>query len=759
MDELYTIKATCKLKEILDNNLVIPYNQRSYVWNKKHICDEFFTDIYNDYIENKQSPVGILEYVEVLFDGYSIIYVWDGQQRTITLILFLCALSEMCKKENINENKEVKRLQDEINYYLFKQILTEEEEKILEEKGIDKIPRLKCVREGDNNAIINILNFKKKPVLDYYEKSEEAQYLCKNCGKSTKTESSIIKHLMKCMVNDNIVCFDDNNIYKGYHHVKEILNEYELTDIESGKKFFKYLKSQIICDKRFWKNTEEAAKAFDRMNNRGLKLTDTDIMKNMLLSQIKENMLEEYHEQFEVYLEKCKLLGFKQSRENIILLCLELVNNTFYEKNNVLLEKLKEKFKNKIVIEKSFKLLNDAMDFIIKIYNDIMSHKFGNLIIAKSGGINWEIFQYIFVPFHKKFPKENNDTIIKIMTGYYIRTISNKFHNFNVGHKTKLRNFGNDVLDNKYKKLEDLVIKIREIIQDILKYDELDKEKNNFVDKLKNKSLKNDNATRLLKIYQISKDTDGFTLTQDGYDLEHIMSIKGNEKCDLLYNIGNLTLFEKANSENGHKGNRCLKNKPFADKVIHYKESSLKITRDLVKYTDWDNESIEKRSSEIVNELDKKSIKYIYDIDEKIIKKDEIRDDSYDKDLISKESEILEEEEIDNDKLEYNDESNLKKEQMSNQSSKQNKSKKKENKGKFIDKGRITIDQVSEFMEGNNNKMPKEKKKKCAETRYGAWCRKKCKEYHDDDLDDETIEKLENIPGWSWEKTKIANKE
>ena len=65
-------------------------------------------------------------------------------------------------------------------------------------------------------------------------------------------------------------------------------------------------------------------------------------------------------------------------------------------------------------------------------------------------------------------------------------------------------------------------------------------------------------------------------------------------------NIGNLTLIEGKNSDNGHKGNSSLGSKLYDKKVISYKGSSSMITRNIVdNYETFTEETIIERNNQI----------------------------------------------------------------------------------------------------------------------------------------------------------------
>lgn len=69
-------------------------------------------------------------------------------------------------------------------------------------------------------------------------------------------------------------------------------------------------------------------------------------------------------------------------------------------------------------------------------------------------------------------------------------------------------------------------------------------------------------------------------------------------------NIGNLTLLEGKNSQNGHKGNSSMGAKTYDKKIESYKGSSSKITRTIVdNYNAFTEETIITRNNQIIELL------------------------------------------------------------------------------------------------------------------------------------------------------------
>ncbi len=118
------------------------------------------------------------------------------------------------------------------------------------------------------------------------------------------------------------------------------------------------------------------------------------------------------------------------------------------------------------------------------------------------------------------------------------------------------------------------------------------------------------NATYLLLYLESCEATDIQTVPLN-YTLEHIFPQKHKDKLSdtsLINNIGNLTLLEGKNSENGHKGNSSIGCKDHSTKVkSSYAASSSKITRSVATNhpTSFGEDDIKNRSKQLAELLDK----------------------------------------------------------------------------------------------------------------------------------------------------------
>jgi hypothetical protein len=91
------------------------------------------------------------------------------------------------------------------------------------------------------------------------------------------------------------------------------------------------------------------------------------------------------------------------------------------------------------------------------------------------------------------------------------------------------------------------------------------------------------------------------------YTLEHIYCQKDKANLtnqSLMNNIGNLTLIEGKNSDNGHKGNSSLGCKLYDSKKDSYSKSSSMTTNNIAKkYKTFEEKDIITRNKFIIGKL------------------------------------------------------------------------------------------------------------------------------------------------------------
>ena len=225
------------------DNIVIPVYQRPYRWEKEQ-CEQLWNDVLA-ISEDDNNPVHFLGSI-VAYKNKNSLEIIDGQQRITTITLFLRALLEFVKNSDDSEvNKYKRRIStcifkindaDEINYG-------------------QPILQSEVALEDDINEFHNILKYKDN------EKQLEGNFKS-NYGK---------------------------NCQFFYNNLKEESNNNGIGFAKKFKKIFLNLIEKCIVLKVVCENQESAMRIFNTLNNRGMPLSSSDILKGMILQNQKSN--------------------------------------------------------------------------------------------------------------------------------------------------------------------------------------------------------------------------------------------------------------------------------------------------------------------------------------------------------------------------------------------------------------------------------------------------------------------------------------
>jgi hypothetical protein len=275
--------------EILNKNIIIPMNQREYSWGNSEI-KKFLDDILYIFKEtNYVEKMGVI--INYTYNNNNEIY--DGQQRTLTIVLLLLVLAKNCDKLKskiynlLSLDKDTTRITDTLK----KQI-----EKIdsLSEKlniEINIIPKIYCVNPYDRDALVRIFNNNVNNVIDYIKNIEslntdselldQTEYICKECDTKINRKTDFKRHLVT-IHKINFEINPKSKLYNGYTFINEYmkLKKYESNDYIDLYNFVVYdIDIQIYnCDDSFY-----VSKIFDWENNRGKDVEVLDIIKNPIL--------------------------------------------------------------------------------------------------------------------------------------------------------------------------------------------------------------------------------------------------------------------------------------------------------------------------------------------------------------------------------------------------------------------------------------------------------------------------------------------
>ena len=281
---------------------IIPPYQRPYAWTDEE-TNELFDDFYNFYSENNDENYFLGSIVLIKKEGSTRSDVIDGQQRLTTLTILLSILAYKLKDDEFY---------DDLREFII--------EKGKPTQGILAKPRL-SLRERDN---------------DFFKKY--VQEMRFDELKEVNTDDIQYTEAQKNIKNNSLLLMQ--RIDEAFSSIEEI------------KKFVKFLVNQCYLIVVSTTSEDSAFRIFSVMNNRGLSLLPSDIIKADLIGKINDDMeKEDYTHKWEEIEVELTRDGFNDLFSQIRMIkCKEKAKKS-----------LQEEF-NKFVLPK---LSNDiAIDFI-----------------------------------------------------------------------------------------------------------------------------------------------------------------------------------------------------------------------------------------------------------------------------------------------------------------------------------------------------------------------------------------------------------
>lgn len=568
--------TTLKISQLFstaNEQFSIPAYQRRYSWGWKQIA-ELFDDIH--LLKNDETHLlgNIVCLTSAHTVGINALELVDGQQRITSLSIFLKAI------QNRYDDLRDAGVVSEIDAYLFC-------------KGIDRKP-LNKVLLGD---------------------LDDPDY----------------KKLLKLEKVDEI---KNDNLLQAYNYLKEWIDELDIDELNSL--YYKFLNNVVIV-RLDVSDARDAYKLFETINNRGLKLSATDVIKNFLLghaSSINSDTLDAVRENWKQLI--VNLDGIDSDNFFRQLMCAKLHRKITYTyliddfkkyyfkivkeaKNlpeyssveNVLTDNSEDNEHNEkeiTIVEFSQKITDFS-----SIYANICNKTFGK----KDEIFNKHLFNlqriksipaYILLLdiFHRKIKQAQKIEILTMLESFMLRR-----------HICEYRTGELDDIFAKLTKVENENI-IHDIRHTLEQHFPEDAE---FKEKFSQASFKgNENRAKYIlerfEYNEINDEGEYKLNTGKELHLEHIIpqTIDTKKSRDefgdwisylgvdaqakhkkYVDRIGNFTLL-------GQKLNIAASNNPFKDKLEEYKKSNIMLTKNIVKnYKNFKFSEVEKRSKDFAN--------------------------------------------------------------------------------------------------------------------------------------------------------------
>lgn len=544
------------IAQILNDNekLIIPIFQRDYSWREDN-WKQLWGDIKSGYKEQKYHYMGSV----VLVENNKVKEIVDGQQRITTLSMLYLAIIKnflLLINNNINKEDNLKRVEDIRNNIVHKRDLYD----------LNKV---------DNKLILNETN---NPIYqDYLVNNIEEQIPNINNDSNdllVKCYKYYVDQIQKVCTNENEEFPDE----------KKLLN------------YYTYISRKILFIQITVTDYSNAYTIFETLNDRGLDLTVTDLLKNYIFSVLSKS---EHKEAQRLWRQICDNVG-----EKYLTKFVRHYWNSCHKKatERDLFRNIKKEIDTDPIKVKELLKTLEKVSYIYAAISEPDNKNWNN---------NENIKNYL-----------NDIKIYKVDLCYpvilaielNVTKIELKEKLFKLCSRISFRYIvicegGANDLENSY---NNLCLKINEK-KDELNVSEISKEMEKFIVSsetfklgFKNKILNNRGNKKLINyiLEKIEKSMGG--CIRDDYTLEHILpenpsqdwkDIFGEEVKKFAYRLGNYTLLEK-------KLNNDIGNSNYMEKRPVYEESTSKMTKLIATVEKWDKEELGKRQHQMAKIAD-----------------------------------------------------------------------------------------------------------------------------------------------------------
>lgn len=557
MDELLTAE-TKNFQSIMTESrkLKIPQYQRDYSWNEEQ-WDELFNDILKGKKNKNKHYMGALVFIN---RKDNILEVVDGQQRLTTIAIMIHSVIKLINylvENEINKEENLERI-NIIKSYIGKK----------SSKDLTWENRLELNEE--NNIFYNtyIMNFEQ--ITSIPEKISSSNKLLINC---------------------------QNFYYKRILEYAEIKDINKITD----KKLFKimelidYIVENLVFVKIVATNELSAYTIFETLNDRGIDLSITDLLKNYLLSLFQRKNDQTFAKnRWDSIVEKVELKNFPT-----FLRYYWMISNKAMKK-----DELFKAIRNYIKDRKSALAFLNELDEYAEIFSalqDETSYYWNDKKNLKDIVLNLHILKV------KQCYPLLMVALKKIQSKYWLN-IFKACENISFRYLTICAKNPN-TLEDIYNKICNKIMlgdisNYNDIKKDLMKIYIKDEE---FYNDFINKTINTKGNQRVAKYILIKLNTYISTekidldINKNSLTLEHILpeNPTGNWHEifskdiieDYIYKIGNFTLLSQ-------KRNQNIANSDFNKKMELYSKSEIIITKNISKYyTEWNADNIDKRQA------------------------------------------------------------------------------------------------------------------------------------------------------------------
>lgn len=242
--EKYTFDDLTVEKSLRNNFYIVPDYQREYVWEADKEVAQLLTDVYEAYAAAKNKEYFIGTTVVYYDKGSNVSELIDGQQRTTTLFLMLCAFRNIYKERGLGTN-----VMDPLIY-----------ESTL----------------NDNGDEINKYHLE----LQYEESSRILETVALNLERPVEMSASA------------------KRLEEAYQGIYRYINDNTLDDNDELKGMFLYFFRMLKFIQITTPDINDALKIFETINERGVGLNPMDLLKNLIFRQVDRSQFDKLKERW-----------------------------------------------------------------------------------------------------------------------------------------------------------------------------------------------------------------------------------------------------------------------------------------------------------------------------------------------------------------------------------------------------------------------------------------------------------------------------
>lgn len=552
------------VEECFKDFYIVPDYQREYVWRADHEVTQLLMDLYDEFSSNKNKEYFIG--TTVVFDNNGQKELIDGQQRTTTLFLMLCAFR---------------------NLYALRGLPTNVSDQLLQNVRYDE--------EGDEVSQLHL-------VLQYPDSETIIQQIVNRSPKRTATSASAKR------IND------------AYETIYKIIADNTEKDIDELKSLFMYFLRKLKFIQILTPDINDALKIFETINDRGVGLNPMDLLKNLIFQQVPRDKFYKLKDRWKELVDTLENEHEKPLRflRYFIISNFPSVNNSSNgDENGIREDEIYKWFtrKNNIPIYS-----DDPYAFVDLLIENARCYvnfargndKQGNYNVSLTNIINLggnAFRQHIILLLAaRNFSPEMFDYLSKCIETYLFYFLFTKEQ-----AKIYEKQFGKwNLTLGQVSSLDELKVWVTDNIKP-----EIDKKDSEY--RMRFLSFSQDDLQQyrvryiLAKIAQyVDSSRTGVVMTSSisnyvklGVEIEHILpQTPTPEMAELIPDydrvkimLGNLTLIEKSMND-------VIKNKPYSEKVIEYEKSPYYITKSLAKLDSVGNNSAINRINTMLKSYD-----------------------------------------------------------------------------------------------------------------------------------------------------------